>query len=453
MSGPVVGPASLAVSDALTAIERWNPVINAMIRVTGEPARDRATELDRIAAASGSVGPLHGWVINIKDCLDWAGHPTTAASVILRDNIAQRNAFITERLIAAGAILIGKANLHEWVFGPTSQSLHFGPVANPWNPAHIPGGSSGGSGASVPCGMARVSIGSDTAGSIRLPASYCGLAGLRPSIGRISRTGSIAVSAPFDTFGPLARHVEDVARVFAVIAGHDPDDPFSVDTLVGDPLSTLNSPIAGQRIGVMRRWFFDDIDHDLRKALDEAIGVYRTLGADIVEVDLGDVERAQEMLAFRIVLADAFALHRDQLTSRPADYGQDLMVRYDIGERVTGAQYAEALRWIEAWRHRLHRILADQGLDAILTPTTPGPAPLRAGLAYANAIRAIPRFTSVFASAGVPSLAVPCGFTPAGLPLSFELSAARFNEAAVLQLGHAFQRVTDHHLRQPALSQ
>jgi aspartyl-tRNA(Asn)/glutamyl-tRNA(Gln) amidotransferase subunit A len=172
-----------------------------------------------------------------------------------------------------------------------------------------------------------------------------------------------------------------------------------------------------------------------------------------VEVELGDVELAQEMLAFRIVLADAFALHREQLARRPADYGQDLMVRYDIGERVTGAQYAQALRWIETWRHRLHRILSDQGIDAILSPTTPGPAPARAGLAYANAIRAIPRFTSVFASAGVPSLAVPCGFNAAGLPLSFELSAARFNEAAVLQLGHAWQRVTDHHLRQPSLPQ
>lgn len=453
MSAPAVGPASQAVNEALTAIERWNPVVNAMIAVRAEPACERASELDRIAAAGGSAGPLHGWVINIKDCLDWAGVPTTAASVILRDHIPAKNAFITERLIAAGAVLIGKANLHEWVFGPTSQSLHFGPVANPWNPAHIPGGSSGGSGASVPCGMARVSIGSDTAGSIRLPASYCGLAGLRPSIGRISRTGSIAVSAPFDAFGPLARRVEDVARVFAVIAGHDPSDPFSIDTPVVDPLATLDDPVRGRRIGVMRRWFFDDIDHDLRSALETALSTYRDLGVEIVEVELGDVELAQEMLAFRIVLADAFALHREQLARRPADYGQDLMVRYDIGERVTGAQYAQALRWIEAWRHRLHRILSDQGIDAILSPTTPGPAPARAGLAYANAIRAIPRFTSVFASAGVPSLAVPCGFNAAGLPLSFELSAARFNEAAVLQLGHAWQRVTDHHLRQPVLPQ
>ena len=447
------GTAAQAVEQALAAVERWNPVVNAMITVSAQAARERAATLDRLAASGQSAGPLHGWVINLKDCLDWAGVPTTAASVILRDNIPANNAFITDRLINAGAILIGKANLHEWVFGPTSQSLHFGPVANPWNPDHVPGGSSGGSGASVPCGMARVSIGSDTAGSIRLPASFCGLAGLRPSIGRVSRTGSVGVSAPFDTFGPLARSVEDVARVFAVIAGHDPHDACSVDTPVTDPLAALDDPVRGKRIGVMRRWFFDDIDHELRHALDTALQVYRDLGVEIVEVDLGDVERAQDMLAFRIVLADAYAMHREQLASRPGDYGQDLMVRYDIGKRVTGAEYAQALRWIEGWRHRLHRLLADQRIDAVLSPTTPGPAPLRAGLAYANAIRAIPRFTSVFTSAGVPSLAVPCGFTGAGLPLSFELSAARFNEAAVLQLGHAFQRVTPHHLRQPLLPQ
>lgn len=453
MSGLSAGPAAAAVEQALAAIERWNPVVNAMITVRAEAARERATELDHLAAQGRSAGPLHGWVINLKDCLDWSSVPTTAASVILRNNLPVKNAFITDRLIAAGAILIGKANLHEWVFGPTSQSLHFGPVANPWNPAHVPGGSSGGSGASVPCGMARVSIGSDTAGSIRLPSSFCGLAGLRPSIGRVSRTGSVGVSAPFDTFGPLARSVEDVARVFAVIAGHDPDDLFSVDAPTTDPLKTLDDPVRGKRIGIMRRWFFDDIDHELRQALEAAIGVYRDLGVDIVEVDLGDVHRAQEMLAFRIVLADAFALHREQLASRPGDYGQDLMVRYEIGERVTGADYAQALRWIEAWRHRLHRLLTEQHIDAMFSPTTPGPAPLRAGLAYANAIRAIPRFTSVFTSAGVPSLAVPCGVTESGLPLSFELSAARFNEAAVLQLGHAYQRATTHHLRQPSLPQ
>lgn len=442
------GGAVRAVEQALAAMSQWNPTVNAMIAVTGDVALARARELDALAQAGQSAGPLHGMVINLKDCLDWVETPTTAASVILRNNRPQRNAFITERLLAAGAVVVGKANLHEWVFGPTSQSQHFGPVANPWNPAHIPGGSSGGSGASVACGMAQVSIGSDTAGSIRLPSSYCGLVGLRPTIGRVSRTGSVGVSAPFDAFGPMARSVEDAARVFAVIAGHDPADPFSIDTPVPDVVSDLQTPIRGVRIGVQRRWFFDDIDPELLEAIDQAMGILQDLGAEIVEVDLGDIERAQEMLAFRIVLADAYALHREQLAARPGDYGSDLMVRYTLGERVTGAQYAEALRWIEGWRHRLKAIFT-AGIDAILSPTTPGPAPARAGLAYANAIRAIPRFTSVFTSAGVPSLALPCGFSKAGLPLSLELSGPAFGESTLLRVGYAFQQVTDHHHRLP----
>jgi aspartyl-tRNA(Asn)/glutamyl-tRNA(Gln) amidotransferase subunit A len=445
------GSATAALEVALGNIRSWNPIVNAMITVTEQQARERAAALDRIAEDGGWGGLLHGVTVNLKDCLDWAGTPTTAASVILADNVPTRSAFITERLIGSGAVLVGKSNLHEWVFGPTSQSKHFGPIFNPWNPAHIPGGSSGGSGASVACGMSRVSIGSDTAGSIRLPASFNGVAGLRPSVGRVSRTGGIAVSAPFDAFGPLARRVEDVARVFAVIAGHDPQDPFSVDVPVPNFLPTLGDPVGGMRIGVMRRWFLDDIHPELKAAIEAAIGVFRELGVDIVELDLGDVHRAQDMLAFRVILADAYTLHRERLATRRADFGEDLQIRYGIGERVTGAEYAEALRWMEDWRHRLGFVFG--GVDAILSPTTPGPAPAAAGLEYGRAIRSIPRFTSVFTSAGVPSLALPCGFTtdPLPLPLSMELSGPAFGEPQILRLGHAFQSVTTHHRRRPVL--
>jgi aspartyl-tRNA(Asn)/glutamyl-tRNA(Gln) amidotransferase subunit A len=444
--------AKAALEQCLANIDRWNPVVNAMIATQAPQARERAAVLDRSAEAGGWEGLLHGVVVNLKDCLDWVGTPTTAASVILKDNYPARNAFLVDRLLKNGAIVVGKSNLHEWVFGPTSQSSWFGAVRNPWNPACLPGGSSGGSGASVACGMSQVSIGSDTAGSIRLPASFNGVCGLRPSIGRISRTGGIEVSARFDTFGPLARRVEDVARTFAVIAGHDPQDPFSVDLPVPNFLPELREPVQGMRIGVMKRWFLDDIHPDLKTAIGNAIGVFRELGVEIVELDLGDVERAQEMLAFRVVLADAYAIHRERLETRRADYGDDLMVRYDIGKQVTGAQYAEALRWIEKWQLRLANVFA-AGVDAILSPTTPGPAPGAAGLAYANAIRTIPRFTSVFASAGVPSLALPCGFTtgPEALPLSMELSGPAFGEPLILRLGCAFQAATSHHLRQPAL--
>ncbi len=444
------GPAVLATALALANIRRWNPVINAMITVTAESARLRAAELDRAEKNGEWRGLLHGLTVNLKDNIDLAGVPTTAASKILKDNVPSRNAFVTDRLLGNGAVILGKANLHEWVFGPTSQSQHFGPVLNPWNPKHIPGGSSGGSGASVASGMAVVSIGSDTAGSIRMPASFNGVAGLRPTVGRVSGRGSLGVSAPFDVLGPLARRVADVARVFSVIAGYDPEDPISVDTPVPNFLPTLGAPIKGMRIGMMRRWFFDDLHPDLAVAMERALAVFRELGVEIVEVDLGDVEHAQQVMTFGIVMADAMEVHRARIAEREADYGKDVLMRIRIGESVTGVQYAEGLRWIERWRQRLRGIFKD--VDALISPTTPRPAPAIEGLDFAKAIREIPRFSCVYPAAGIPSLAVPCGFTADELPLSLELAGPAFGEPQILQLGHAFQCATDHHLTTPMLA-
>lgn len=435
------------VQHALSQIERWNPVINAMLTVTPTEALASAKRIDDLTHHQEWIGLLGGVTVSLKDNIDWVGTPTTAASVILKDNRPTRNAFIVDRLLKEGSILTGKANLHEWVFGPTSQSKHFGPVKNPWNLKCFAGGSSGGSGASVAAGMSVVSIGSDTGGSIRIPAAFNGLAGLRPTIGRISRSGSVAVSARFDSLGPMARRVSDVARTFEVIAGHDPSDAYSIDRTVPSVMRRLNDPVKGMRIGVMKRWFFDDIHPDLKISLDKAIRLYRELGVEIVDIDLGDVENAQQMLGFRIILADAYAMHQEQLALRPQDYGQDLLIRYDIGKNVTGAQYAEALRWIENFQLRLERVW--QSVDAMLHPTVPFPAPEAVGMDYGSAIRAIPKFTCVFAAAGSPALALPCGFTQNGMPLSMELAGAPFSEETILRLGHAYQQVTDHHLREP----
>jgi len=448
-AAPIPGSAVTATREALASIERWNPVINAMITVTADRALQKAAELDAAAAAGEWRGVLHGLVMNLKDNIDLEGVPTTAATVLRRGHRAERNAFITDRLERNGAVIVGKSNLHEWVFGPTSQSRHFGPVRNPWNPGHIPGGSSGGSGASVAAGMATVSIGSDTAGSIRIPASFNGVAGLRPTVGRISGRGSVGVSAPFDTLGPLARRVSDVARVFAVIAGYDPLDPVSVDVPVPNFLPTLSEPVRGMRIGVMRRWFFDGLHPDLATAMERAIGVFRDLGATIVDVDLGDVEKAQEMLAFGVVVADAMEVHRDRVAEHAADYGEDILMRLRLGEQVSGVQYAHALRWMERFRQRLRGVFGE--VDAMLSPTTAIPAPAVEGLDFGQAIRAVPRLTCVYASAGVPGLAVPCGFTAGGLPLSLELAGPAFGEPQILRLGHAFQGVTDFHLHRPKL--
>ena len=441
--------AQLELEQSLEKIQRFNPLLNAMLTVKAQEARVRAIEIDQAQAQGQWCGLLAGVTVSLKDNIDWVGTPTTAASVILKDNFPKKNAFIVDRLIKEGAVLTGKANLHEWVFGPTSQSKHFGPVKNPWDLRCFAGGSSGGSGASVAAGMSVVSIGSDTGGSIRIPAAFNGLAGLRPTIGRISRSGSVAVSARFDSLGPLARRVSDVARTFVAIAGYDPSDAFSADVPVPDVMRRLNDPVKGMRIGVMRRWFFDDIDPDLKSSLDKAIGIYRDLGVEVVEVDLGDVENAQQMLGFWIILADAYAVHEQQLHLRRQDYGSDLLIRYDLGKNVTGAQYSEALRWIEGFTQRLETTW--KSVDALLHPTVPFPAPEAQGMDYANAIRAIPKFTCVYAAAGVPALALPCGFSAQGMPLSMELAAAPFAEETVLRLGHAYQGVTNHHLKEAPL--
>jgi len=439
------------LEQSLENIQRLNPALNAMLTIKAKEARIRAAEIDHAQAQGEWCGLLAGLTVSLKDNIDWVGTPTTAASVILKDNFPKSNAFIVDLLIKEGAVLTGKANLHEWVFGPTSQSQHFGPVKNPWDVRCFAGGSSGGSGASVAADMCVVSIGSDTAGSIRIPAAFNGLVGLRPTIGRISRSGSVAVSARFDSLGPLARRVSDVARTFVVIAGHDPSDAFSADRPVPDVMRRLNDPVKGLRIGVMRRWFFDDIDAELRAGLEKAIGIYRDLGVDVVEVDVGDVENAQQMLGFRIVLADGYAVHQEQLRLQREDYGQDLLIRFDLGKAVTGAQYSEALRWIEAFSQRLEPIW--QSVDALLHPTVPFAAPFAHGMDYAKAIRAIPKFTCVYAAAGLPAMALPCGFSAEGMPLSMELAAAPFSEEVILRLGHAYQGVTNHHLRKaPMLS-
>ena len=439
--------ASEQTRKALANIERWNPLVNAMITVTADEAERAAARLDQAAEEGEWCGVLQGMTISLKDCIDMAGVATTGASKILRDNIARSDAFITRRLRQNGAVIVGKANLHEWVYGPTSQSKHFGPVRNPWNPDCIAGGSSGGSGAAVACGMCVGSIGSDTGGSIRIPASFNGVAGLRPTIGRISNGGTLTVSAAFDTVGPMARHVSDVARIFDAIAGHDEDDVASVDQPVPNFLSRLRDPVRGMRIGVMRRWFFDGLHADVERAVDDAIATFRGLGVEIVELDLGDVERTQPLLAFNILVADALQVHAEQIGRRAQDYGEDVLTRFRLGENVSAVQYAEAMRWMESWRHRLRRAFGR--VDAILAPTTPMPAPAADGRDFIESVRQITRLTYAWSFAGVPALAVPCGFTADGLPLSFQLAGRWFDEPAVLRLGHAYQTATRHHLRMP----
>ncbi len=445
------GTATAATQAALAAIERWNPSTRAMLATTADHALSTAATIDKRQARGEWCGLLAGMTMSIKDCVDMAGVETTAGSKILAGNIANRDAFIVDRLKRAGAVIVGKANLHEWVFGPTSQSPQYGPVRNPWDVSRIPGGSSGGSGASLAAGMCVGSIGSDTGGSIRIPAAFCGVAGLRPSIGRISCTGTIPVSAWFDTVGPMAHRVSDVARIFAVIAGHDPEDPISEDRPVPNVVAALDRPVSGMRLGVQRRWFFEGLAPEMDAAANEAIAVFKSLGVEIVDIDLGDVERSHELLAFKVLLADAYNVHKERLASRPEDYSPDVYTRAMLGKDVMGHEYAAALRWNETFKHRLRHVFGK--VDAILTPTIPfGAPPAEAGQqgeGWFATIRQITRYTYAWSFAGVPALSVPCGFDRNGMPLGMQIAASWFDETTALRLGHAFQSVTRHHEARP----
>ncbi len=437
---------------ALSEIARWNPATKAMLAVTADYALETAAAIDRREAKGEWCGLLAGMTMSVKDCIDMAGVETTAASKILKGNVANRDSLIVERLKAAGAVIVGKANLHEWVFGPTSQSTHYGPVRNPWDTTRVPGGSSGGSGASLAAQMCKGSIGSDTGGSIRIPSAFCGVAGLRPTIGRISNRGTIPVSQWLDTCGPMARRVADVARIFTVIAGYDPEDPMSEDQPVPNVLGVLGRPVKGLRIGIQRRWFFDDLAPELSQAMEEAIRVFKAAGVEIVEVDLGDVEKSQEHIAFKVVLSDAYNVHKERLQSRPGDFGRDVYTRAMLGSEVKGHEYAAALRWNEGFKHRLRQVFGR--CDAILTPAVPFGAPKAQmgleGEAWFQTVRKITRYTFCWASAGVPTLSVPCGFDADGMPLGMQISAPWFDETTAFRLGHAFQRATAYHERTAA---
>lgn len=441
------GAARRATETALAAIERLNPTLNGMLTVAGETALGDADRLDREVANGRQPGALYGKTIALKDNVDVAGLPTTAASPFLQDNVAARDAFIVERIRAADAVIIGKANLHEWAIGPTGRSTQVTPASNAWNADHIPGGSSSGSGVSVAAGMCDLAVGSDTGGSVRLPAALNGVTGLRPTLGLVSNRGSLPVSPAFDTLGPMARSAADVRLLLDVIAGHDAVDPWSVAA----PPSALKRDMAGLRIGVPRRWFWEMLDPDMAEAGEAMLDACRSLGATVTDIELGDGALSQELVAFNIILVDACEVHRERLANHRELFGKDLLARLDIGLARSGVEYAHALRWVETWRHHLRGIFST--VDVIAMPTTPGPAPKIADdRDYLDKVRALVRNTYAWSAWGGPGLSVPCGFAANGLPLGMQLVGRYFEEETLLSLGEAYQRETNFHAMLPPLA-
>ena len=440
----------------LARIERHNPLLNAYVTVTGDAAREEARAAEQEIAGGTYRGPLHGIPIALKDLYATKGVRTAAGSKILRDRVPDEDAAVTTLLRTAGAISLGKTNTHEFAYGVTTNNPHFGATRNPWNSECIPGGSSGGSGAAVAAGMAGMAMGSDTGGSIRIPAALCGTVGLKATHGRVSTAGVIPLSWTLDHAGPLTRTVEDAALVLNVIAGYDPNDAMTVPMPVDDYTRDLAAGVRGLRLGVPREGFFAAIDPEVARAVEDAIGVYRALGATVEDVDgtaLWDARQA----ASDIMLADARRFHDDWLRDRLEDYGADVRERLMRRTDMSADELLLAMRVRDAVTVETTQLLTRY--DGLILPTTRIPAPPIAGQTIIIdgqeifAPNILTSNTNPFNVTGMPALSVPCGFTGAGLPIGLQIVTRRWDEMMVLRIGAAYERATEWHTRRPALAE
>src|SRR5437588_8251590 len=441
----------------LERIAKWQPRLNAFMAIEAEAALAAAEAADAALAKGKSAtgktcGVLHGVPIAHKDMYYDAGRVVTCGSQIRRDFVATVTSTALQRLKDAGTIRLGALQMAEFASGPTGHNSHYGAVHNPFAVDHITGGSSSGSGAAVAARLTFAALGSDTGGSIRLPAHFCGVTGLKTTYGLISRAGAMPLSQSLDTVGPLARSAEDCALLLGLMAGADPEDPTTFAGPVPDYAAATRQPIKGLRIGVPSAFYVDDLDAEVAGILDETIAVFRREGADIVQVELPD--QRQLTAACQLVLAvEAAAFHKRWLIERPQDYGPQVLMRLQNGLAIPGVSYLEAMRW-RGPALAAHSA-ATAGVDAVLAPVAPVAAPSIAESDVGNSpdaesvIQRLTRFTRPINYLGLPALAIPCGFTSKGLPVAMQLIGRSFDEATLLRIGAAFQRATDFHDKIP----
>jgi len=426
----------------LTQIERLDPTLNAFITVTAESALAEAGAAEAEIARGDWRGPLHGIPIALKDLVSTAGVRTTAASALLKDNVPAQDAEVGRRLRAAGAISVGKTNLHEFAYGGSSAISYFGPVRNPWDTQRSPGGSSGGSAVAVATGMCFAAIGTDTGGSIRQPAAYCGIVGLKPTHARVSAEGVLPLSVTLDHVGPMTRTVKDAALVFAAIAKD------------ADYMPVLSASTRPLRIGVLRELFFESIDPEIAAAVEAALRVLADVASTPREVAPLVPDYTAAMKAYGAVLtAEAYAYHKEAVEKTPQAYQPPTLQRILAGASVSRAEYEPA-------KHAITRIRADvaerfKDVDVLITSTVAVPPYAIDELTATGGARLkeleMLRNTRPINLFGLPAISVPCGFTPSGLPAGMQLIGAPGAEATVLQLAFAYEQATEWRRRRPPL--
>ncbi len=423
--------------------------LRAFITVTREEALATAQQAAGAIARNDYKGPLHGIPFALKDLFDTAGVRTTAGSKIMADRVPTEDAEAVARLKAAGAVLLGKLNMDEFAYGATGVNPHYGATANPWDPTRISGGSSSGSGAALAAGMTLGALGTDTGGSVRAPSALCGITGLKPTYGRVSRRGVVPLSWALDHVGPMARSAADVALILGVIAGHDPADETSSDEPVPDYAKMLEGRgLKGLRVGVPREHFFANVNAEVAAAVRGAISTLEELGSQVSEVSLPHIGEAPAAVS-AIMFTEALAYHRRWLAERPQDYGDDIRGRLEMGLLYPAVSYIQAQRLrsliVDEWRESVF-----DRVDLLAVPATPVPAPSLEE-ADLQVTVTLMRLTNPFNLLGVPAVSVPCGFTGGGLPIGLQLVGRWFEEGTVLGAAHAYQQATDWHKRAPPL--
>ena len=436
----------------LSRIQATEPVLNSFITLMAEEARGSARQAEREIQAGKYRGPLHGIPVGLKDLYNTRGVRTTSGSRIFDDFVPAEDCTVAVRFREAGSILLGKLNMHQFALGPTGENPDYGHMHNPWNPEMVSGGSSGGSGSAVAAGQCTITTGSDTGGSIRIPAALCGIVGLKPTYGLVSRYGLTPLSWSLDHPGPMVRTVEDAALAMNAIAGYDPKDVASANVTVPDYTESLTEDIRGLRIGVPKEYFEAPLDPEVRQSVQNALSQFESMGAEVREVSFPMFEQSQA-ISTAVLLAEAAAYYRDIVEKDGDKVYEPVRLRLQAGLFISAADYLRAQQARSLFDRETRKLLKE--VDLLAGPTEPVTAPkLLAGKVIAGeqeigTVGALTQYTRPFNINGFPAISVPCGFSNSGLPIGLQLAGRPFDETTVLKAAYAYERATDWHKRRP----
>tara|TARA_B110000116_G_scaffold178768_1_gene154751 strand:- start:218 stop:1630 length:1413 start_codon:yes stop_codon:yes gene_type:complete len=438
----------------LTRIDATEPVLNSFITLLADQARKSARQAEKDIQAGRYKGPLHGIPVALKDLYNTGGVRTTSGSRIFDTFIPTEDCTVAAKFHQAGAILLGKLNMHQFAYGPTGENPDYGHMHNPWNPDMVTGGSSGGSGSAAAAGQCTITTGSDTGGSIRIPAALCGIVGLKPTYGLVSRYGLSALSWSLDHPGPMTRTVEDTAITMNVIAGHDPKDVASAKVDIPDYTSALTGDVKGLRIGIVKEYFEAPLDPQVRKAVMDAISLLESMGAEIKEVSYPMFNQSQA-ISSTVLMAEATAYHRDLLEKDGHQLYEPVRQRLEAGLFISAAEYLRAQQARSIFDQQGRRLLDE--VDLLAGPTEPVTAPeilaskVMAGEQEVGVVGALTQYTRPYNINGFPAISVPCGFSDDGMPIGLQLAGRPFDEMTVLRAAHAYEQANDWHTRRPPI--